>query len=139
MTDINTDIQFNIICTLPCRTCLSTNASYCLSCYTAIGSILQKYLDVSTNTCIQTCLANEYLSSIINDNICYICSSSCLTCANISDNCTSCASPLYLYQSTAKCISSCPPDYYPLIVPSRTCNKCVSPCKYCTGTTCTLC
>jgi hypothetical protein len=67
--------------------------------------------------CINTCLYNQFIS-ILNashpDLSCYPCASTCLTCVNVSYNCTSCTvlPPKYLYVSTNKCMTDCPPEYY---------------------------
>jgi proprotein convertase subtilisin/kexin type 5 len=59
------------------------------------------------------------------------CSSPCLTCATLPNNCTSCA---INYYHNGICISVCPVSHYSNST-SNTCNKCISPCSTCTNST----
>lgn len=66
-------IYWSTSCTLPCRTCSSTNLSSCQSCYSnsslVDGSILYQ---PSTNQCVRVC-DNRYFPNL-TDNKCYLCS-----------------------------------------------------------------
>ena len=75
ISDTNTDIYYNIICNNNCRSCLTTNLSYCTSCYINIASISYKYFDNTTHTCLANCASNQYLSIVGNDYQCYLCAS----------------------------------------------------------------
>jgi len=48
------------------------------------------------------------------ENICSPCSASCLECADVSINCTSCdpAKALFLDSNFKKCVVSCQDGYY---------------------------
>lgn len=104
-SDTATDVIFSLICILPCRTCLSNDSSACLSCYTSVSSITEKYLDTNAHACRPSCLSNQYLSLVATDFTCETCSSSCLQCLNVSDNCTSCNTGEFLYLATSKCMT----------------------------------
>lgn len=45
-------------CTLPCKSCLSTNLTFCLSCFTDVSSILEK--DFYSNQCLTACPTSYY-------------------------------------------------------------------------------
>lgn len=95
VSNTTADPSFALACTLPCKSCLATNSTHCLSCYSTIPAVVATLLDSVSNTCVSACLASQYLGQG-GDNTCYACSPSCLTCANVSYNCTSCSSS-FLY------------------------------------------
>jgi len=102
-------------CPSNCLTCSSVNSSICLTCNNAY------YL--SNGACGASCLSPLFLSL---NGICSICQ--CLTCSTYFYNCTSCSSPLSLYQF--QCLSACPSGTYSS---SNICIACPTNCSVCTS------
>ncbi len=161
MTVINNSICS--FCDISCKTCLSSNASACTSCYS--GGFLNQnsltcssacpvgfYTDSSTgNGLCVACLAPcgycnsaTYCLSCLDVNLflvngsCVGCLSPCLTCSLSRTNCTSCdtssANP-YLYGGTCNIV--CLFGYYPDA--SFTCRICTSPCASCSNASTSAC
>lgn len=57
-----TDIIFTLQCSMPCRTCSSSNSSACLSCYSSINITTSIYFHSSSFGCYSTCPATNYNS-----------------------------------------------------------------------------
>lgn len=70
----STDATFSLLCTLPCRSCVSSNSSACLSCYSSLSGITQKYLDPDAYACRASCLWNQFLPFNSSDFTCETCS-----------------------------------------------------------------
>ena len=150
-------------CDVSCKTCLSSNASACTSCYSGA------FLNQNTLTCSSACPVGFFTDSSTGNGLCVAClapcgncssaafclscldnntflvngsctgcSSPCLTCSGLRTNCTSCYSNStnpYLYGST--CNSGCLFGYYPDA--SFTCRICTSPCSSCTNASTSAC
>jgi hypothetical protein len=123
----------NSPCDYPCSTCSPDKPSQCLSCYQT--SELNK---LQGDTCVSVCSTGKFYNS--TNFSCDNCSSSCLSCVDNKNKCTSCGvgNLLYLYNNT--CRSDCP-DGWVTDSTKNMCNKCVNNCKTCkfTETTCTSC
>ena len=74
----------------------------------------------------------------ISDTFCQPCLSTCKTCNESKDRCTSCHEGYYLYDIDNKCYSTCPDGYVGV---GHKCRKCHSPCLKCiiNQDTCTDC
>lgn len=59
----STDINFTIICTLPCKTC-STDPTNCSSCYSDTGITPSVYFNSQTNKCVTVCNSGYYPDSL---------------------------------------------------------------------------
>ena len=139
----NSDILFSIECTMPCRTCTSTN-TVCQTCYTDTTITLFNYFYSAGDSCVETCPPSTYENS--TSYRCLDCNSICQECTGVSSNCTSCdsnSSYPYLNKtgSDGTCLSGCPLYYYPDTNQFPVlCVSCISPCKACTDeTSCTSC
>jgi len=135
-----TDVRFNILCNLPCKTC-TANSSVCLSCYSNTNvSTFNTYFP-SNNSCISFCPSAYYLDT--TTQTCYLCGTNCLTCQGFSSNCTSCLSssayPALNFTVigstvTGTCLSVCPLYFYLSNSTSPAqCTPCIIPCLACTG------
>lgn len=119
-------------CLSPCLTC-STSSSSCKQCntgYSLLGS-----------TCVQNCPSGYYSTSyqtVLVGNlsyvtsICYLCSSSCLTCINVATYCLTCPAG-YILDNNNNCNSNCSSlrNYYSSS--TRTCGNCSQLCYSCYG------
>jgi hypothetical protein len=118
-------------CSLPCRSCQSSNDSYCLSCY---SWKIEKHLYLGT--CLETCptATFPYLSG--TQWTCLPCATACSVCS--ATGCTACASGYFIYSGS--CFQSCP-DGSLTVSSNFSCSVCLSPCAACitTTSTCTLC
>jgi hypothetical protein len=100
-------------CDYPCRTCISGEKSKCLSCFTDVAEIPEKYYFSPTNTCIIECPAIDgYVN--LGKFQCVKCDSNCKTCDNLNlVTCLSCdqagLTP-FLYQNI--CLPTCPSTTY---------------------------
>lgn len=121
-----------------CTSCIDNAETSGATCKCSLGfykdsSICSKCLpncfECENNSACTNCNSGYYLSS---SNTCLKCSSSCLTCT--STECTSCRSPLVLYDGT--CIRKCPTNTYEL---NRICTSCGNNCKKCSGNKCIAC
>ncbi len=120
-----------------CKRCNPTNKSICIDCYNT--TISEFYIfDTSLNTCTRDCLSGYFMSG----TTCSPCASSCMECANISTNCTSCNPLQSLFLDTVymKCVTTCANGYYKN-TQIQSCLPCSSPCLYCidSPTKCTYC
>lgn len=128
----NSSVVFNNNCSLSCKTCLSTNSSACLSCYTP--STLNLTL-LYGETCVSSCPSNSFQQNLT----CIACDSSCLTCSNTQTNCLSCntsnnSSPYFYFNvstSTGSCLATCGFGTY---LDNATCQDCHSTCTSCNST-----
>jgi len=94
--DIST-VVYNNLCTMPCRTCSSSNYSSCTSCYTSPSTYPLLY----QTQCLNKCPNGSYQ---FNSTLCVSCNAECATCSYASSNCTSCNATsqyAYLYQNTS--------------------------------------
>lgn len=140
----NNKILFAATCVLPCRTCITTNSSACLSCYSNTNITTLHYLYALTYTCYSTCPSFTYLD--ISTSKCLDCSTQCLTCAGSSTNCTSCNSSsnlqyLFVNASAGSCRNQCPIYYFADTSQApAVCTPCLPPCLTCNNATaCTSC
>ncbi len=76
-----------INCNPPCFTC--TTSTNCLSC------VSETYF--FNNTCSNTCATAYYIANSVTHN-CNPCETACATCSILITNCTSCLSPLLIFQ-----------------------------------------
>jgi len=118
-------------CYSPCLVCSSsTSCSQCVNGYSLYGT-----------TCVNNCPSGYFSafyqtvtmnSGSYSTNICKQCSSSCLTCQNTPDSCTSCYSG-FILDSTGNCQSNCvsPTTYYS--ASTRQCYNCSQLCYSCYG------
>jgi len=100
-----------------CQKCTAA-ASTCTKCIPNIGFWL------SGSNCVSTCpTARKYPN---NDTFtCASCHSTCYTCTNgTANDCTSCQSPLFLYNNT--CVTTCPDQFYGNTT-TRKCEPCTNP------------
>ncbi|EAR91973.2 transmembrane protein, putative (macronuclear) [Tetrahymena thermophila SB210] len=67
----------------------------------------------------------------IQQNNCFPCDSSCLTCTGTSTNCTSCQPDLFLNVSQSTCLPSCPENGF--YVSGQSCMPCDPTCATCSG------
>lgn len=56
----NDKVSFSLGCIMPCRTCDSTNKSYCKSCYQNLTMNDKKLYDPVTNYCYSDCPDGYY-------------------------------------------------------------------------------
>ena len=111
-------------CSSPCATCIESSTK-CTSCDTSSSSL---YPYLYEHTCLTECPNH----SIKNQYECLNCDSSCKTCENTINTCTSCNTPLLLYNS--KCIGrdECTSDnnYYQDTINNK-CLQCQDGCIIC--------
>jgi proprotein convertase subtilisin/kexin type 5 len=107
-----------------CQQC--SNSSSCTVCSSSSGAFL------INSTCVLYCPAGTYKSQEASE--CVACSTGCSLCLN-SSYCSSCQSPLALYQ--AQCLSVCPNGAY---TSNGICTPCPVGCYSCTSASnCSLC
>lgn len=70
----STQPKFSTNCALPCRTCLTTDLSSCLSCYSDPTLVSSKII-LSGTQCVSACNNRQYYNN--NSNQCDSCSSIC--------------------------------------------------------------
>ena len=130
-------IVWSASCSLPCRTCSSSNSSACLTCYSDLTVAQGRVLYSAVNsTCVSVCGDTFYKNYTLNT--CEACSSSCLNCANFS-LCLSCPSSSYLLASNSTCHSTCPIGFYPHLSHCLACTTSLN-CYTCTDSlTCASC
>ncbi len=109
-------ISFIPSCSLPCRECQTNQPTRCLSCYLPSQNItsLPYFALLPSQTygqCYSTC-PSGYSLNTSSSYSCFKCDSSCLECAIVSTNCTSCSGLLFLYSVNSTCLSLCPSGYY---------------------------
>ncbi|CAK58841.1 unnamed protein product (macronuclear) [Paramecium tetraurelia] len=114
-------------CYYTCLTCNSFGSQFCQSCLDKTTS----FRVYNQGACF--CLPGYYDDGISTN--CNKCLSSCLTCLNTADNCTSCESPRYLDGS------ACPCSVGYFVNNLSKCSKCNQNCLNCslTSTTCIEC
>lgn len=122
-------------CSAACKTCSS--ATQCNSCN-------GQYV-LLANQCVSDCLNGTFYAA----GSCRACDPGCLTCTGYSTYCTSCPSPLLLFNNTCYttcpvatvngvCTSNCPAGSF---LSGTTCTSCDATCATCwgTATNCTSC
>lgn len=103
----------------------------------SVNVTLTKRLLNAEGVCMQSCPTNSIDNSTFF--MCHMCPTECLTCSNISRNCTSCnvtLGSLFTFQNTSftpsrqegRCYSQCPMGYYS---DSNICKNCDSSCTVC--------
>ena len=141
-----------VYCASSCKTCLSTNSSYCTSCngLFLLNGLCQSncssgyYPDTNLSTCIAclspcatcssstACLSCLSLNSFLIGTSCLSCQFPCLSCSTgitVCANCNTSSTMPYFYQNN--CLANCPPTYFNDA--SFNCTKCSSPCNTCSG------
>lgn len=94
LVGINSTATAISFCTSPCKQCTVTPTE-CLSCLPDPYTANNTYLSVN-NTCVAICPITFYLSG----SQCIQCNSSaCYSCTTSANNCTSCQSGKFLYQT----------------------------------------
>jgi hypothetical protein len=121
---IATGIVPSLECDYPCKTCSVTNPATCLSCFTTISSITEKFYISTSNTCVSSCP-----TSFSQDNTlftCTACDSNCLTCAaeGATTTCLTCSSSMFLYNSF--CYNACSDTPVTTYTSGTTCIACDS-------------
>jgi hypothetical protein len=109
-------------------TCLTCNASTCLSC-TAFFYLFE-------GACFGACPASTLQDEV--NMTCLPCDANCLTCANLSTLCLSCHPFTFLANTT--CLSACP-DAQMFVDANQTCQPCSTSCNTCSmeAANCTSC
>jgi len=136
---VTADLPPLLDCTWPCKTCLTSDTSYCLSCFTS-GS----YVFLQDNSCQLTC-DDTWTSNGSSPKVCVTCDDSCVDCADEGNDedkfrCTECSEDYDMeYVNDNRCFVECGFGYYE--VNDEICGKCLSPCSDCTENyyTCTAC
>jgi len=128
-----TDLIFNALCENPCKTCITSKPSECITCFTDSSSAL-KYLWGST--CVDSCpsgVSSDGLSCLGS----VVCDSSCKTCSGPrSTQCTSCSKGYLNPDNT--CASTCPTYYYG-DKSTKKCKACAANCEECFGSSANQC
>ena len=89
--------------------------------------------------CGTTCPAGQFISASV-PFLCQACSPTCITCAVVSDNCTTVGCPVNLHYLNNSCLTACPTGYYSDA--NRQCQTCATGCSSCFGagaSACTKC
>lgn len=131
-------------CAGKCATCLTTNTSFCTSCYMVDTGVVANVTYGGFNTmtadnqCVDVCGPGYYNAS----NTCFVCTSPCQNCLG-SLQCTSCLTGFYFIASnpaTDRCKNVCPTGTF-ANSGTNTCDTCSPTCATCSGTpnTCTGC
>ena len=68
-------------CATGCLACFGGSITQCYNCTNSTSNF---YLDYGTTTCTQSCPDGEYSTT---DNLCLLCSSTCITCINTAAEC----------------------------------------------------
>lgn len=130
-------LTFELSCFLPCRTCLTTNMSFCLSCYSnSTEKVLQN------GTCLSTCQTGYYYDGAVER--CFECVDPCNTCGSLTQ-CYTCKQNSLnssFFPGNGTCVMTCPDGTFSQLMSSGyICNNCSSHCLTCNGTasTCLSC
>ncbi|KAL4482616.1 hypothetical protein ABPG73_021276 [Tetrahymena malaccensis] len=123
------------ICSKNCQTCnYPGDDSSCSTCKN--NQFLYK------GQCYQNCPNKTFSQTIQGIQVCTDCDSSCAACNGPTNtNCTQCALPNYLLQSTNSCVQNCPDGFYKNDSLAQ-CSQCDQSCFKCNGPTsnsCTAC
>lgn len=129
----NTQIKFYTTCNANCKTCSSTNTSFCLSCYTVNdgdfpGSNFLDILKTSDSKCVSQCLGGYYN----NSGTCTTCVNPCATCTD-AVTCGSCVAGTFLNKINSTCGGSCSDGTY-ASTSNNVCESCLTPCLTCQDT-----
>lgn len=92
-------------CNSTCATCFGPSGNECLSCSSSSSF---PYFHMDENTCLAVIPVGMFCNLT---NICFDCSTSCKTCSQAADTCTSCdisSSARYFDQLTSRCLDSAP-------------------------------
>ena len=98
-------------CSLPCKSCTSSDPTFCLSCFTDVSSILEMFLHATK--CLTECPDGYYADEY---SICKKCDDRCLTCTNATacvtcDTATTATYPFY-HSVDSWCYTTCPDGYF---------------------------
>ncbi|KAL4499150.1 hypothetical protein ABPG72_017052 [Tetrahymena utriculariae] len=137
------------------NTCAQCDPSYPNQCLTCNGTDVL----INGNTCQSNCPSGQYQNQTVckpcdpscktcvypvqdSTKVCIDCDQSCQICnGSLSNNCLSCASPLFLntdntckaiYSNTQKCVTTCPSKYF-ANTSNNTCSACHPTCNSCNG------
>ncbi|EAS00421.2 zinc finger lsd1 subclass family protein (macronuclear) [Tetrahymena thermophila SB210] len=98
----------------------------------------QFYGDPVTKKCQLECSDSYFANK--KTNLCEKCDPNCLTCSEISTNCTSCPLNTYLINQNSsnnnlflKCVPQCPEQQFYLDNDKKKCLPCYKGCKICSG------
>jgi hypothetical protein len=119
-------------CDVSCETCYPSSKTECIKC-----SETHPFRNRGTNTCLEKCARDFFISSV---NICSQCALPCKSCVDTESKCTSChateQSPDFglvpnLFEN--KCIDVCPEQYVSMrdLENSGFCTRCKMPCNTC--------
>lgn len=125
-------------CTGGCLACTGPSLSECTLCGNYSNSTYYKH--ISATICNTTCPDGQFISASI-PHFCQLCSSICVTCSEVADNCTSSTCAANYFYLDNECLNVCPNNYYP-DRSTRECKGCASGCATCFGadnSSCTVC
>jgi proprotein convertase subtilisin/kexin type 5 len=125
-------------CADGCMACSGPSLDNCTLCGNYSSSTYYKHIGVTV--CNTTCPGGQFISANI-PNFCQQCSSICVTCNDVADNCTSQTCAANLFYLNYECLSLCPNHYYP-DRSARQCKQCATGCSTCFGadnSSCTVC
>jgi proprotein convertase subtilisin/kexin type 5 len=113
-----------------CAYCINSNS--CEKC--KIPYYLLTLIEFSTSTRVLSsqCVLNCPTGYFNNEKVCSLCNSTCVSCVNSANNCTSCQNGFYLFDF--KCITNCPVGFYKSLI-NNICLKCNSLCYDCLNST----
>jgi hypothetical protein len=133
---IATGMVPSLECDYPCKTCTATNSSSCLTCFTTISSITEKFHIADNNTCVSSCPTTYSQHSTAFT--CTACNANCLTCAadGATSTCLSCSPTTFLFNNV--CYNSCSDTPVTTYTSGTTCIACDPTCATC-GTTAANC
>lgn len=158
-----TGLEVGSDCDYPCKTCLSTDPTHCLSCFSAsAGAAISADSSwpsmpfLQENTCLETCSDGLYGTEVtevlagvavgIDEWVCEPCDYTCLKCEERADKCTQCGKGDYLFLveipqlDRHECVTDCPTGF--VNKPSENmCAPCKEGCRSCDyeTTNCTSC
>ena len=121
-----------------CELCYGAGLSLCTKCKDYGGLKYYKYIRL--DICSLTCPAGEFISTLV-PNKCQPCSSTCVTCSILAENCTSLSCAQNNFFLNNSCLRTCPDTYY-TDTALRRCLECTLGCQTCYGsglTKCTKC
>ena len=116
------------VCHPGCARCTDGTLTGCSICANDTGTVY--YKEIGATVCNTTCPDSQFISVSV-PFLCQACSSTCITCATVADNCTTASCPVNLYYLNNSCLSQCPTGYY--ADASRLCQGCAVGCFSCFG------
>lgn len=112
-------LTINSKCDYPCKDCLDSDPSHCLSCYKDEG-IKNGRPFLQVDTCVERCSSTRYYDAGLDS--CQLCNPTCLTCETTKDTCTSCGIDEYLFLHEAECLTICPDRF----IEDPSANRCIA-------------